>query len=184
MERLLQDRVVQAIGASVLLCITIFALTIGYQRWRFVQQAYAEAVRFGYTEENFLVAEEHCGDPWILFIPPPTCRLTIYFTTDMTSEQLTQFMIDEHYFRSFPNSGSPVGADTIIRDINTYGGKKVTVNGSDGTVSSLPMSNVVRWRFSDRNHMDVKYWPINPRLTYAIDGKIFRKNVIGVGVRR
>jgi hypothetical protein len=172
MQRLLRDRLFRVLLIIPVLCILIFAGAIGYQRWRFVQRAYAEAARFGYTEDNFLVAEEHCGDPWFLWIPPPTCYLRIYFTTDMTRDQLVQFMFDQGFFDSYVKGGALASARTLQSDIAMYGTREVTM---------LLQLDGEWWGFVDRDNMEISFWP---SLSYTVDDKTFRNNVIGVGTRR
>jgi len=187
MKRLLRDRLLQTIAGSILLCILLFAGVIGYQRWRFVQRAYAEAARFGYTEENFLAAEEHCGDPWIFFIPPPSCYLTIYFTTDLTRDQLIQVMLEQRLFgpKSLVRNGSPLSASALIGDINTYSGKRFTIDGSTYSFAGKSLPGAEDWGFSiEERRIAVIYWRINPQLVYEIDGKRIVKNILAVGLKK
>lgn len=184
MNRLLRNRVFQTVLASSMLCILAYVGITGYQRWVYVQQVYAEAAYFGYTPDRFVAIKEQCGNGRILFLPPTQCYLYIYFTTEMTRDQLIETMIQRYGDRDVTLSGESIPIRRIAFDLASASQTTLTINGIDRPFPGLDLPSAEEWSIIRPRSLSILYWPLNPDLEYAFNGTPVHSTILGVGVRR
>jgi hypothetical protein len=150
-------------------------------------QLYEIAETLDYTDEDFLVEGFTCVDPLLTFYPLTTesCRISLYFTTDLAVDDLKQIVMHFPAERIFDSKGesfvsnrfSAIGVRTSFLQTITKG-KATTEDDSPTRLHSHS------WRVyqNDEIVLRVELFEISETMKFMLDDNPIKSNLIRVDV--